>query len=212
VDIDLEQLPIPDWGLQCPGCGYPLRGLPSHRCPECGLRISIRELIRPWTRLRNPRVSGNELPVPDWGLTCPTCRRPLRGLPEHRCPQCGEAFDPQAFRPPGQWFVLDAGLCGSLPIAGVQALLAAEAVPYFPVAAKSLAEIYGGQAINLSGLRVPSEFFFEVLGLLQAARVEMAAARVKARTSFWICRGCGEENPGHFDICWNCQGARRPGR
>jgi hypothetical protein len=24
----------------------------------------------------------------------------------------------------------------------------------------------------------------------------------------WVCAGCDEENPAHFDICWKCQ---RPG-
>lgn len=24
----------------------------------------------------------------------------------------------------------------------------------------------------------------------------------------WTCGGCGEENGGNFDLCWNCQHAR----
>jgi hypothetical protein len=28
-------MPLPD-DATCAGCGYPLRGLPAHRCPECG--------------------------------------------------------------------------------------------------------------------------------------------------------------------------------
>jgi len=35
----------------------------------------------------------DELPVPDWGLTCPACGHPLAGSKTHRCEQCGEVFD-----------------------------------------------------------------------------------------------------------------------
>jgi DNA-directed RNA polymerase subunit RPC12/RpoP len=27
----------------------------------------------------------------------------------------------------------------------------------------------------------------------------------------WVCPKCGEENPGNFDVCWKCQGARTGG-
>ena len=34
----------------------------------------------------------------DDALACPLCGYDLRGLPEHRCPECGHAFDPDALR------------------------------------------------------------------------------------------------------------------
>lgn len=34
----------------------------------------------------------------DDALTCPLCDYDLRGLPEHRCPECGHAFDPDELR------------------------------------------------------------------------------------------------------------------
>lgn len=38
--------------------------------------------------------------APDAGddLACPLCGYDLRGLPEHRCPECGHAFDPDELR------------------------------------------------------------------------------------------------------------------
>ncbi len=52
-------------------------------------------------------VDIHALPVPDFGLTCPRCNYALVGLPEHRCPECGSAFDIEdlirpytALRPP----------------------------------------------------------------------------------------------------------------
>ena len=208
MDVDLAQLPIPDWGLTCPGCGYLLRGLPVHRCPECGEPIAIEALIRSWTRLRDPRFTGRESPLPDFGLRCPQCDHPLVGAVGSACGHCGAAFDPAVWRPHGAWFVLDAELCGALPIAGVQALLAAEGVPYFPVMEMTISEIYGGQSIMVNRLRVPSEFYFEVRWLLQSERREVEAVRAAGEQTQWRCSHCGEDNPGHFEVCWSCERAR----
>jgi predicted RNA-binding Zn-ribbon protein involved in translation (DUF1610 family) len=205
MDIALDELPIPDWGLLCPVCRYPLRGLPTHRCPECGTKLDIPALIRPWTRLRPPRFTGDELPFPDFGLTCAACGAPLAGAPDHTCPDCGEPFDAQALRPRREWFIIDASLCGSLPVAGVQSVLAAEAVPHVPVDEKSVGEIIGGHGALHDRLRAPSEFYFEVLWLLQKARKEVERVRGAGGRPDWRCSHCGEENPGHFEVCWNCE-------
>jgi hypothetical protein len=122
MDVDLTQLPIPDWGLTCPECFYPLKGLPSHRCPECGTTLDMPSLVHTWTRLRAPRFTGEELPLPDFGLHCKRCDAPLVGATEHRCGACDTPFDIYAGYPTQPWFVLDKQLCGDLPVAGVQAL------------------------------------------------------------------------------------------
>lgn len=31
--------------IECPGCGYSLRGLPNDRCPECGVRIDTATIM-----------------------------------------------------------------------------------------------------------------------------------------------------------------------
>jgi membrane protease subunit (stomatin/prohibitin family) len=207
MEIDLNQLPIPDWGLHCPRCHYALRGLPSHRCPECGLAFDISTLIGPWTRLRPPRFTGDELPLPNFGLLCAACGDELAGAATHVCPHCGETFDPQALRPAGEWFAVDARLCGALSIMGVQALLAAETVPHVPAQGQALAGIVGGSAPGFA-LRVLSEFYFEVLWILQGARREARKARASRATGRWSCVQCGQKNPANFDICWNCEAAR----
>lgn len=205
MDIDVNQLPIPDFGLTCPQCEYPLRGLPAHRCPECGAALDIPSLIRPWTRLRPPHYTGADRPLPDFGLLCDTCETPLAGALDDACGACGRSFDLDALAPPRQWFILDAALAGPLPIPGVQALLAEENVPHVPVTEKSVAEIYGGHGVLSDRLRVPSEFFFEVLWLLAQAKRDAQAARDRAGQDDWTCTNCGEENPGNFDVCWNCE-------
>ena len=202
------QLPIPDWGLLCPSCGYPLRGLPGHRCPECGQKIDIQELVRPWTRLREPRFTGRELPLPDYGFTCRACAGPLAGATSWACPHCGTAFDLQAAQPREQWFVLDRGLCRELPIPGVQALLSSEHVPHVAVNEMTFSEIYGGQGILADRLRVPSEFYFEILWLLRRARADLLAVRSAGPRAGWVCPRCGEKNPANFELCWKCSADR----
>ncbi len=208
MDVDLLQLPIPDWDLQCPHCGYPLRGLPAHRCPECGGDFDIRELIHPWTRLRAPRYTGHESPLLDFGLHCASCNARLAGAIGLKCGVCGTPFDAEYWRPRNPWFILDRELCGELPIPGVQSLLAAERVPHQAMFEKTLGEIYGGTSMTVTRLRVASEFYYEVLWLLCEARRELLAARLRGSRGSWRCAHCGEECPGHFDICWNCLAER----
>ncbi|MBN1344729.1 MAG: hypothetical protein JXQ73_18700 [Phycisphaerae bacterium] len=78
--IDLDELPIPDWGLRCPHCGAPLAGLQNHRCGECGRAFYLR------------RVIADHRPIIDIGLSCPRCGYLLTGLTGDRCPECGAPF------------------------------------------------------------------------------------------------------------------------
>lgn len=208
MDIALDQLPIPDWGLGCPNCRYPLRGLPLHRCPECGTELDMSTIVQSWTRLRPPRYTGEELPLPDFGLSCAACGEPLAGATSRACPQCAEPFDLQVLRPRRDWFVLDQVMCGPVPVPGVQAVLAAELVPHFPVEERTVGEIYCGHSMLYNGLRVAGEFYFEVLWLLTRARREMEQVRAAGGTRNWTCPHCGEENPGNFELCWNCARAK----
>lgn len=60
-------------------------GSPGHRSGR-----SLRRLSGGY----NPGMSvADELPIPDWGLSCPHCGHPIAGLPEHRCDACGEWFN-----------------------------------------------------------------------------------------------------------------------
>lgn len=209
IDIDLNQLPIPDWGLRCPECRYPLVGLPTHRCPECGTAFEMADVVKPWHRLREPRFTGHELPLPDFGLSCRACGRPLAGAPTRRCPHCGVAFEPEAVRPHRRWFLIDEALCGDVPLAGLESLLAAERVPYTRAHGKLLSEIYGVTQTIGSRLLVPREFFFELLWLIRRAAEDIERVRQQPGEE-WICPRCGEVVPDHFDVCWNCE-YRRPG-
>lgn len=207
MEIDLNVLPIPDWGLRCLRCRYPLIGLPSHRCPECGTEFEMADVVKPWHRLRDPSFTGHELPLPDFGLLCQRCRQPLAGAPTRQCPSCGAGFDPEALRPHHKWFLVDQITCGDVALAGLEALLGAEHVPHIHARGKLLAEIYGVKQIIGSPLLVPREFFFDVLWLIRQAALDMQRIRRQPEAD-WTCPKCGESVPGHFDVCWKCETAR----
>lgn len=207
MTVDIHQLPIPDWGLVCPRCKYALLGLPSHRCPECGLDLNMEEIVQTWTRLRPPRLTGQERPLPDFGLHCRTCDAALAGATDDGCPACGGAFEMADWRPTQDWFVIDADLRGDMPPATVVPLLAEAQVPYVRrvQGEGTLREIYLGPRMTPESVAAPREFYFEVRALLCEARAAMAAART-ARA--WTCPACGKRVPGNFDVCWSCETPR----
>ncbi len=54
-------------------------------------------------------------------------------------------------------------------------------------------------------ISVPRDCYFEVIDLLrrQALGEPLPDFNETARAD-WQCAGCREENPGNFDVCWNC--------
>ncbi len=208
MEIDLHQLPIPDWDLFCPNCRFPLRGLPQPRCPECGTTFDVADLVCPWTRLRDPLFTGQELPVPDFGIDCEYCGAPLADAAQPYCPACAAPFNLENYRPQKPWFLLDAELCEPLPMPAIQARLAQEYVPHVVIDEKTIRDIYVGQDMTRTRLRIPSEFYFDVRWLIQRVREEIRDVQAAEPGAEWTCPHCGEENPAHFEVCWNCQAAR----
>lgn len=47
VMFDANRLPIPDLGLRCTRCGYPLAHLSEHCCPECGWAFTMDDVVPP---------------------------------------------------------------------------------------------------------------------------------------------------------------------
>lgn len=207
MKVDINQLPIPDWQVHCPHCNYDLRGLPNHRCPECGGAFEMAELVKPWTRLRPPRFTGTERPLPDFGLKCAGCAAPLAGATGDACGVCGRAFDLEPVRPRDAWFLVDPAEHPGLLTPAVEMLLHEEQIPYVPTNQRSPMEIYVGSNPLAGRLHVASEFRFEFLWLIAQTRAELAARAAAAATE-WSCAACREPVPGSFDACWNC-GAER---
>ena len=201
MEIDIEQLPIPDWDLVCRKCGYPLKTLPQHRCPECGLKVVMSELVQPWTRLREPQFTGRELPLPDFSLVCGDCDAPLAGATEFRCPGCRAPFDPRDGAPTGEWYKIPPTLLGELPPRTVEMIFAEDFLPYVRRERRDLSRILGVDALAVVRFEIPGEFYFDLLAALR--RHELTAA--DPADPDWTCSNCQEPNPATFKICWNCQ-------
>lgn len=208
MEIDLYQLPIPDWGIECPRCRYPLVGLPTHRCPECGLEFDMAEVVESWHRLRAPRFTGREDPFPDYGLDCGHCRSPLAGARDFTCLKCGRRFDPEDYRPRKNWHLINQNLYGSITASEIAPILAAERVPYLTIQGSVVREIIGATNVNYFHVMIPREFYFDALLLIRKNVDELRRVREHTPPS-WRCAQCGESVPGNFDICWKCN-AERP--
>lgn len=203
--IDIHQIPIPDWSLVCPRCEYPLRGLPSHRCPECGKSLDMNEIVRPWTRLRSPIFTGQEMPIPDFGLNCPVCRGALVGATTHHCPRCRTAIQMEEFRPSGRWFDAETWCGSGLLSAQVETMLATLQIPHIRVQGRGTMDVFLARGSAGGVLYAATEFFFDFLDALRCLRGALRRTTVAAP---WDCRSCGEQVPGHFEICWNCESKR----
>src|SRR5262245_40153584 len=140
MDIDLAQIPIPDWDIHCPGCGYALRGLTVHRCPECGRGFEMSEVVRTWTRLRAPRFTGAERPLPDFGLTCVACGAALAGANDDCCTTCRAPFELRAIQPQKTWFLIDESFVAPLNLIALAAVLEQAQVPIVPVSGRSMTD------------------------------------------------------------------------
>lgn len=207
MSIDLTQLPIPNWDISCPHCKYPLRGLPAHRCPECGRDIDVAALVKTWTRVRDPRFTGEELPFPDFGLICRRCRTHLAGATHHACARCGAPFTPTDWHPSGTWFQVEAWMHAGVSMPLVELTLEQESIPFLAMDSRGFAEVYLGQRSLGARVIVASEFFFDMLHAVRSVGIELARAALAPQVD-WPCPKCGEIVPSTFAVCWNCQTAR----
>lgn len=146
------------------------------------------------------------LPVPDLGLGCLHCGFKLAGLPEHRCPECGRAFDLNAHMPKGDFppVIYQGKEVRLTP--EVMEILKRARIPYMekigPV--ESLYGI-GGATNPKARLAVPRSQYLEVIHLLrQHERNGELPPEPGPAPPDWTCPACDETNPGTFEVCWNC--------
>ncbi len=204
MDLDFNQLPIPDWGLACPVCRYALNGLPTHRCPECGTDIDVPSLIRTWTRLRAPTYRGDERPVPDWGLECGHCRAALAGMTGDACNVCGAALAGSLAPPRQDWFVVEPWHLGGLSPAVLLQVVEGELIPHYQSNEQGVYQIYFGSRPLDQRVRVSREFYYDLLAGLAARRKQRAQRPAGAPR---VCPNCEETSPPDFEVCWQCGGA-----
>jgi predicted RNA-binding Zn-ribbon protein involved in translation (DUF1610 family) len=148
------------------------------------------------------------LPIPDLGLKCLSCGYHLAGLPRHICPECGRPIQMEEHIPPGEFPMLIFNGQYVMLANELRELLRRYAIPFMENKIYDEIVMMGPQAASSGRLCVPRERYFEVIDLLRRRMlgepmpdVPDAAAGVEE----WTCPGCGESNPGSFELCWNCQ-------
>lgn len=152
----------------------------------------------------------NQLPMPDLGLVCRDCGYPLAYATEHRCPECGWRFEVDDLVPPGEFPALYADGREVRGTPQVVNLLKRYQVPFIALADPSVGVFGLVRTSSQVGdpLAVPRERYLEVIDLLRRSRQDEAMPPAPERVNpdkSWTCSHCAESNPGHFQVCWNCQ-------
>ncbi len=139
------------------------------------------------------------------------CGYNLAGLPRHVCPECGKIIKLEEHIPPDDFPMVIVNGQHVIVSNEIRDLLADYSVPFLENKRPSETVMMGPQ-MDLPGyLCVPRDHYFEVIDLLRRKLLgqPMPPAPESTRdVDEWICPGCGESNPGHFDLCWNCQFVR----
>jgi hypothetical protein len=147
------------------------------------------------------------LPIPDLGMLCRKCRYPLGGLPEHRCPECGRAFDIDEHIPKGDFpSVIFNGKEVPLTVE-IMNLMQVYRIPFMDALRHVDAGFGFDRSVNTrSRLAVPRAAYFEVIDMLRrrAAGQPLPEPPPALDGPEWPCGDCGESNPGNFAECWNC--------
>jgi len=153
-----------------------------------------------------------QLPLADLGLSCMGCGYPLAGLGRLRCPECGSAVDLEAYIPEGAMPPLYAEGRQVRMTDAVAELFRRYGIPHVQMT-DSVGMLPG---LGMSGslvrgyVAVARTHYFEAIDLLRRQKLgepmppPPPPGRIKGID--WACPTCGEENPGHFEVCWNCGG------
>ena len=154
-------------------------------------------------------IDLDALPTPDLGLRCMKCGYPLGGLSEHRCPECGTKFEYSDFIPAGDFPVAIVDGKEALLTPDVQDALRREKIPFMPLHS-AVEDLYGISPVTMRPPRagVGRSYYFEAIDLLRRLRDGVFALPPLDDSPDWDCPNCGENNPGPFEICWQCQTAR----
>ena len=142
-------------------------------------------------------------PPPDHPtIFCTKCSYPLTGLPSLICPECGTEFDPRDLASFRRALVNPTILARNLDDSKAEYL-------------RLLLETEGIHARVEHGVRtalVVLDYGATLwVNSQDEARAREAIERYDAaeledaQREPWSCPECGEENDGHFLICWQCQ-------
>lgn len=148
----------------------------------------------------------NSLPIPDLGLRCLKCGYYLAGLPRRQCPECGRTFTMEEHIPPGDFppLIFEGREVRAVP--DTVNLMRRARIPFMEQVGP-MESMYGLSDLPGSRRRlaVARGFYFQAIELLRRFHHHGELPEEPAAPPpDWTCPGCGETNPGTFEVCWNC--------
>lgn len=158
-----------------------------------------------------------EAPLADYGLRCRACGYPLAGVTRAACPECGAAFTLEDYIPEGAFPPL---IADGQMVHVTDELAELFDAYHLPIVEMNdpIAQVFGGGVVPWSvksrrgaAIAVPRERWFEAVDLIRRWRLaeELPPPPDEPEPGpDWSCGACGEENPGHFQVCWNCTAPR----
>ncbi len=146
------------------------------------------------------------IPTPDLGLRCMKCSYPLGGLMERKCPECGTAYEYESFVPKGDFPALIADGKEVLLTPEVRDALRRVKIPFVEVTGAA-AQLYGLYSATHKDTRVGvlRSLYFEAVDAVRKLKDGVFELPPHDPGADWICPTCSEENPGMFEICWQCE-------
>ncbi len=158
---------------------------------------------------REPRIRHQDMLSADLAFECPRCAYNLTGVSGEYCPECGIAL---AYEPVTVFTAADL----SLAWAAVLVLDNARISNLLVSSSFDLGLAVLRRKSSYPRVLVPFKFFYEAADLLQrefgAREFGPAAQPIRSGPHLppWRCSQCGEENPGTFEICWQCASETLP--
>jgi len=156
-----------------------------------------------------------QLPLADFGLSCKGCGYPLANLTRLQCPECGLEIDLESYIPEGAMPALWADGEPVRLTADIAELFGAYGIPYVEMHGPTFNIMPGlshDQRRRGAPIAVPRQRYFEAIDLLRRAKLNEELPPPPEEPAHpaadWDCPVCGESNPGHFEVCWNCQAQR----
>lgn len=157
---------------------------------------------------REPRIRHQDVLDGEIELECPKCKYNLTGVSGAYCPECGIDI---ASEP------ISVFAAGDISLAWAAALVMDRAAISNMIVSGNFDPIIGMFATKsgMTHLMVPMKFVHDAIELLDSEfgkRIFKLGEKPapKETSPDWICPHCGEENPGGFEICWQCGESAEP--
>jgi hypothetical protein len=167
--------------------------VPHPSCPACGVPVALDALYAAASTSRTGRLLGGP-----YGLHCPSCGTTLR---------VSDLLVPLAAL---LLVALPAGVLAWMFRGPLEANLQFGAVMIAIPLLMLLQSRYAQRFARLARAAAGEPLVMPLDPPATPAPPPEQEVVYTGATTPWHCGACGEENPGNFDVCWQCQSPRPP--